>query len=448
MKKPLFTLLLFFLLSSHVIAQDDAQYIQVNSGTDIVINSGQSAYIVLQVNNPSADTLIGVEILCTVDTVSGSTRIDEDNTQAYILDTVEFTDSTATFGADADIDLATGQSGNVQFVVSAEASDTDIAKALITCDFFADNISLDSVEIELSSTDASSTNSNDNSDDSGEATTSDSSISINNGSEIRIATSESIELVIQVGNTGQTTMENAVVTCSIDMLDGELAIVEDRTDARSFVSYVIDGNTVIFGEGEEVSLVSGQNMTVALGIEFASDTERSPAAVGCSVASDGEQEASDPDTAVISNRDNQATTTDESGASASTDDNGDTEGSLSINNGSEMMIGNGQSAELVLQFGNSSETTLDAVSIICSISNDEGVLNFSDERTNTYNAGEYVIEDSTLIINIDREMPQGQNMNVAVGIQVDEANTEGSVSCELSNNGDVLGSDIITISGN
>ena len=45
-------------------------------------------------------------------------------------------------------------------------------------------------------------------------------------------------------------------------------------------------------------------------------------------------------------------------------------------------------------------------------------------------------------------MPQGQNMNVAVGIQVDEADTEGTVSCELSNDGNVLGSDTIAISGN
>ncbi|GAB5493359.1 MAG: hypothetical protein Phog2KO_35740 [Phototrophicaceae bacterium] len=444
MKKLLATLILLFLLSSHIIAQDDPQYIQVNSGTDVIINSGQSAYIVLQVNNPSADTLIGVEILCTVDTVSGTTSIDTDNTQAYILDTVEFTDTTANFGADADIDLVAGQSGNVQLVINAEASATEIAKAVISCDMLTNGVSLGSVDIELASTEARPSNSSANSDDSAQTTATGGTISINNGAEIRVTEGESIELVIQVGNAGQETLENTLVICSLDELEGELVIVEERTDARDFGSYVVEDNMIIFGQDEDISLIAGQNTSIALGIELNSGSLS--AGVSCSISSDSDAEASDPSTALVSNRDNDPV--EDSSSDDSDSSSTDSTGSLSINNGSEMMIGNGQSAELVLQFGNSSETTLETVSIVCSIATDEGSLIFSDERTNTYDAGEYVIDDSTLTINIDRDMPQGQNMNVAVGIQVDEVDTDGTVSCELSNDGEVLGSDTIAISGN
>ena len=164
MKKLLTIFVFVFLLSSHVIAQDDPQYIQVNSGTDVIINSGQSAYMVLQVNNPSSDTLSGLEILCTVDSISGTISIDTDNTQAYILDTVEFTDTTARFGADASIDFVAGQSGNVQLVISAEASGTEIAKALVTCELLTNDVSLGSVEINLASGEARTSHSNDDSD--------------------------------------------------------------------------------------------------------------------------------------------------------------------------------------------------------------------------------------------------------------------------------------------
>ncbi len=439
MKKGFIVLVFLSVFTSLILAQDEP-YIQVNSGADVLVNSGQSAYIVLQMNNPSSETLVGVTVVCDVETVTGSVEIDTENTQAYILETTVFSETSVTFGQDADVDFPAGQSGNVQLVVDVEASDEEIAKARITCALTADGEDLGSVEIELASTGFSSPSGDSNGDDTSEAD--GSTISINNGAEIRVAEDESIELVIQVGNAGNETLNNVVLTC---VLGDGLNVVEDRTYPRDFISYAYDSGIVVFGEGEDVSLPSGQNTTVALGVVLDSNGDATSASVGCSLASDSEEDSNELGNTVISNRD--AENDDDSTTSESTDESS-SEGSLSINNGSEMTLGEGQSAELVVQFGNSSDEILDSVSIVCNITVDAGAISFNDERTHIYTDGSYVIEGDTLTMSIDTEMPQGQNMNVAVGIQVDEADTDGTVGCELLNNADSLGIDVIAVRSN
>ena len=442
MKKGFIALVLLHLFTSLILAQDEPVFIQVNSGTDILVNSGQPAYIVLQMNNPSSETLVGVTVVCDVETVTGSVEIDTENTQSYILETTVFSETNVRFGEEADVDFPAGQSGNVQLVVDVEASDEEIAKARITCTLSADGEDLGSVEIELASTGFSSPSSDSNGDDTSEAD--GSTISINNGAEIRVAEDESIELVIQVGNAGNETLNNVVLTC---VLGDGLNVVEDRTYPRDFISYAYDSGIVVFGEGEDISLPSGQNTTVALGVVLDSNGDATSASVGCSLASDSEEESNELGNTIISNRD--AENDDDSTTSESTDESSN-EGSLSINinNGSEITLSEGQSAELVLQFGNSSNETLDSVSIVCNLTVNAGTLSFNDERTHIYTDGSYVIEGDTLTMSIDTEMPQGQNMNVAVGIQVDEADTDGAVSCELLNNTDSLGIDVIAIRSN
>ena len=441
MKKGFIALVLLNLFTSLILAQDESVFLQVNSGSDILVNSGQSAYIVLQMNNPSSEILVGVAVVCDVETVTGSVEIDTENTQAYILETTVFSETSVTFGEDADVDFPAGQSGNVQMVVDVEASDEEIAKARITCALSADGEDLGSVEIELASTGFSSTSGDSNGDDTSEAD--GSTISINNGAEIRVAEDESIELVIQVGNAGNETLNNVVLTC---VLGDGLNVVEDRTYPRDFISYAYDSGIVVFGEGEDISLPSGQNTTVALGVVLDSNGDANSASVGCSLASDSEEESNELGNTVISNRDAENDVDSTISESSNTESSG--AGSLSINNGSEITLGEGQSAELVLQFGNSSDEALDSVSIVCNITVDAGAISFNDERTHIYTDGSYVIEGDMLTMSIDTEMPQGQNMNVAVGIQVDEADTDGTVSCELLNNADSLGIDVIAVRSN
>lgn len=436
MKKGLVAVLLLSIFTSLILAQDEPAYLQVNSGTDILINSGQSAYIVLQMNNPSTETLNNVTVFCEIDTISGSVSIATEDTQAYILDSTTFTETSVTFGDEAEVDFPAGQSGNVQLVIDVEANETETAKARITCEMLADGESLGSVEVELASTEGSSTASS--SESSSEETEAEgATIRINNGAEIRVAEDESIELVIQVGNSGDQTLRDVVLTCT---LGAGLNVVEERTNPRDFISYSYDNGTVVFGENEEISLPSGQNTTVALGVVLNSSTDISSAGVSCSINSDNE-ESSNLGNTVVSDR-NAENDSEDVSASA------DNDGTLSINNGSEMTLGEGQSAELVLQFGNSSQEALDNVSIVCSISVDAGAISFNDERTTMYMDGEYVFEGDTLTMSLDDEIPQGQNLNVAIGIQVDEVDTEGTVSCELLNDDTSLASDSIAISGN
>lgn len=437
-KNSLIALFLLSIFTSFILAQEELAFIQVNSGADVLIHSGQSAYIVLQMNNPSSEPLVDVTVTCEVDTVSGSVEINPENTQAYILDTTEFTETGVIFGEGAEIDFPAGQSGNVQLVVNVEATATETAKARITCTMSANGEDLGSVEIELASTGFSSTNDTSESDgsDTEESEADGGTVSINNGAEIRVAEGESIELVIQVGNDSDDTLENVVLTC---ILDNGLNVVEDRTNPRDFISYAYDSGIVIFGEDEDISLPSGQNTTIALGVVLDANSDTTSASVGCSLASDSE-EASELGSTIVSNRDAE---NDSSNAESNND-----EGSLSINNGSEMTLSEGQSAELVLQFGNASEEALDSVSIVCSINVDTGAMSFNDERTHIYTDGDYVIDGDTLTMSIDGEIPQGQNMNVAVGIQVDATDTEGTVSCELLNNTDLLGMDVIVITSN
>ncbi|MGB7342154.1 MAG: hypothetical protein WBC91_24875 [Phototrophicaceae bacterium] len=439
MKKSISVFILLFLLTSHAFAQDDPQYLQVNSGTDIIVNSGQSAYIVLQINNPSSETLLNVEVLCSINIFTGAIIVDEDNTQAYILETVEITDTSATFGVDVDVDFVAGQSGNVQLVVGVEDSETEITEAVVTCNLFADDSSLGTVNVNLASNGMHVAN-NDNNDSSSDSTSDGAIISINNGAEILVADGESIELVIQVGNAGQETLENVLVICSLDELDGELTVIEERTNPRDFISYVFDDNTVMFGEGEAISLPAGQNTNLALGILLESDS----AGISCVITSDTTvADDSDPATALVSDRNSpraNTTTTDSDDAESSA--------SLSINNGSEVTVGNGQSVELVLQFGNSSDSVLDAVSIVCSIATSDGALSFSDARTNVYGAGDFVIDGDTLTITIDSTIPQGQTMKATVGIQVNEAHTDAVVICDLLNDGDALANTSVAITSN
>ncbi|MEM9950900.1 MAG: hypothetical protein AAF846_04825 [Chloroflexota bacterium] len=444
MKKSLFVLITLFLLASQALAQSDPTYIQVNSGTDIVINNGQSAYIVLQVNNPSSETLEGVEIACTVDVQSGAMSINTDNTQAYIFESIDISETTAIFGG-ADVNFIAGQSGNVQLVVTADDAEDDISKAIVTCELSVDSDNLGAVEVAITSTGVSLPHNNNSDNDANDSSATGSIISINNGAEIRVAEGESIELVIQVGNAGGDTLENVVVTCEFDALEGDLTIIEDRTDARDFVSYVVEENSVVFGQDEGISLPEGQNTTIALGVLLEADSASSSAGVGCAITSDTDIEENEPATTIVSNRDENAS---EDSSSETDDSDADSTGSLSINNGSEITVGEGQSAELVLQFGNTSDATLDAVSIVCTISTDDDAVTFSEERTNTYGAGDFEIDGNTLTATIDSTMPQGQNMNMAVGIQVDDASTSATVTCELLNDGNTLSNADISVNSN
>src|SRR5690606_38090654 len=101
------------------------------------------------------------------------------------------------------------------------------------------------------------------------------------------------------GNAGDETLANVFLTC---ILDNGLYVVEERTNPRDFSSYTYDSGTVICGEDEDVSLPSGQNTTIALGVVLDSNSDTTSASVGCSLDSDSE-EASEPGSTVVSDRD-------------------------------------------------------------------------------------------------------------------------------------------------
>lgn len=429
-------------------------YLQVNSGADVRVSSGQSVYIVLQMGNPTTQPLENVQVECTIETTTGTISVDEENTAAYILENVTVAENIVTFGEGAEMEFSLGQFGNVQLVLTVEAEDETEAEGTVTCQFSADGEMLgEAVEVNIASTNTANDvadETTEQSDDESETDTSE-MIRINNGDEIRVSDGESIELVIQVGNTSDDILNNVEVVCVVSSTVGRVTILDERTNPRDFISYSWEDDTVVFGRDEDVTLPVGQNTTIALGIQVDTDGEDSADAnVNCelfaeteSIADDDTRTLTHEQDDMMSDDDDMSDDTEDTSEQSSQTNN--SSGSLSINNGDQLSINSGQSAELVIQFGNTSSEPMVAPAVVCSISSTSGTLSAVDERTNAYNFGTYSIGSNVVTFSGD-DLPAGQNMNVALGILVDGDNTEGTVNCILTSSGIAQASDSIAIS--
>lgn len=436
MSKYSLWLIPIILLGAAILISAQTPPITITTGETIRISAGQTAEVVVQVGNNTQNPLSDVSIECQLDADPELLSYAEGRMFPRDFSTSVISDDTIRFPESGGIDLIAGQFTNVAVTLQAGSNIAAATDSTITCELFAEGASLGSDSAGINS--PAGTAPEPPADISPELQAVATSLQINNGAQIEVTDGEQTEVVVQLGNTGQLTLLEARLICTLGNEVGAVSLVEDAIQARNFESFAIADNSVTFPETGGITIEPGQFYTVGIGVLVEGDESGAvSSAISCDLFADVEQ-------TIVQDIVVEEPAVEEAQPPQPPADAGNGDGLIQINNGPQMRISSGQQQEIAVQVGNRGQGVLSGAQVRCTATDDSGSLSFVQEASQARNFGSASVSGNTIIFSADGiDLNAGQNTNIGPVVRVDEGTsntTAGTVQCDLLVDGSVQGS--------
>lgn len=418
----LIALALFVAAGMPLHAQETGAVI-ITTGEVLRFSAGQTQEVVVQVGNPTGETVTEAQLICTLQITDEALAFAEDAMYPREFQSYSIEQMTITLPQSSGLTLIAGQFYTVAIGLGASDDIRAAAEGDITCELRTTDETLgsDSAMLLAQASTAQAV----------EAAAAPpeirASLQINNGEQIQVSDGQQTEIVVQLGNTGQRDLINVRLTCAIDSEMGELLLVEEAVMPRIFGDFLLEAGALTFPATGGIDLPAGQFYTVGIPVVTAlGDSGGLSSVVNCELFASPAPLAADD----VQVQDTQPEAPQQAANGAAR---------FQINN-AQLRIAQGQQAELVLQAGNGGQDALSGVQIICSATDDEGDISFVPDASSARNfntvggAAERVTFPATGSI----DLSAGQFNDVALAVRVDAGQSgtvAGRVACSLRVNG-------------